>query len=371
MPRFREISIHDLQTASGVVVGRRLLHPRASVDLPAVGFGCTQASLRARGKAEAANTWGASSFKAAEVLFWTIAGCVVHGPFGVITVAGYAIRESLLHVPFGTPGYLRQDGMVNLPDSQIAHSIGLGWHAASGGYANYYHWTLDILPKLQVVPFTGDVFAGSLIFPPTGAAFASDIESLVAQAGGTILSLAAGEMARVEELGFIANMTGAGFAPHPCLSPFFDRVAAASGANPLPARRLYISRTGAARRRLRNEAELIALLQPLGYDICDPATLSLRDQIELFSCATHIVAPHGAGLANILFCGPGTVLLELQMDEYMNLCFRKLAALRKLRYGSVVGDADTAGSPGASRHAVQWSIEPDRVLSALRESHRV
>ncbi len=369
MPRYREISIHDLQTLpsgeAGRVEGRRLLHAGASVDLPAVSFGCTGQDLLARGKHEAAKSWDATHFTAADVLCWTIGDAMMHGPYGVVTVDGWAIRESFVHVPFGTPGYRRQDGEVDLPESRIAHDIAQGWHAASGGIANYYHWMLDILPKLQIFPFGDEVFDGCLILPPVSAAFARDIEALLAHSGGTVVALAAGEQARVRHLAFIANMTGAGFAPHPCLSPFFDRVATACGAQRGHPLRLYISRAGALRRRLVNEAEVMALLRPLGYEICDPAALSLREQIELFSSATHVVAPHGAGLANILFCRPGTVLLELMMDGYMNLCFRRLAALRGLRYGSVVGDAETGKRAGVAPHAAQWSIDTDRVLRAV------
>jgi len=369
MPRYREISIHDLSSLppgeGGHIEGRSLLHARACVDLPAVSFGCTQADLHARGKTTAVEAWGATQFTAADVLCWTIGDALMHGPYGVVTVAGWAIRESFVHVPFGTAGYRRQDGEVELPDGHLAQNIAQGWHAASGGIANYYHWMLDILPKLQIAPFADNFFNGCLIVPPAGSAFARDIVALVARSAGTAVTLAAGEQARVGHLAFIANMTGAGFAPHPCLSPFFDRVAAASGAQRRPKLRVYISRAGAVRRRLVNEAEVIALLRPFGYEICDPAALSLRDQIELFSSATHVVAPHGAGLANILFCRPGTVLLELMMDSYVNLCFRKLAALRTLRYGSVVGDAETEKRPGVSPHAAQWSIDTDRVRRAV------
>jgi hypothetical protein len=369
MARFREISLQELQNeslAGGVtVMERRLLHGAAAVELPGVGFGCGEADLRARGKDEAAKTWGASRFTAGEVVCWTIAGPVVHGPYGVITAGGLVIRESLMHVPFGAAGYRRQDGIVNLPDDTVVQAIGHGWHAASGAYANYYHFLLDIFPKLQISPFAAAVFTGSLIMPPATAPFQIDAGALLARSGCSVVSLAAGESAAIGRLDFIANMTGAGFAPHPCLSRFFDRVAAAFGATAVAPRRLYISRAGAVRRRLANEEELIARLRPLGYEIFDPAGVSFREQMESFAAATHIVAPHGAGLANIVFCQPGTQLLELQMDSYMNLCFRKLAALRGLRYGCVVGDAEAGHESAAARHALRWSIETDRVIGAL------
>jgi capsular polysaccharide biosynthesis protein len=371
MPQYREISIHDLQNVlcreGAGVVARHILHAPRSIDLPAVSFGCSAADLSARGKTEAAESWGASRFRSAGVWCLTLGDAVMHGPYGVITVDGWAIRESFLHV-FPAPGHRRQNGVVDLPDSRVAHIVARGWHAASGGYANYFHWMLNILPKLQIAPFADDIYTGCLMLPPQATRFARDTEALLAGSVGTLIHLAAGESARIGQLAFIG--AGDGSAPHPCISTLFDRVAAACGALQQRPRRLYIARTGAKRRRLVNEAEVMALLRPLGYEVCDPASLSLREQAELFSSATHVVAPHGAGLANILFCRPGTVLLELMMDGYMNPCFRKLAALRTLRYGSVVGDAQTERKAGVSPHAAQWSIDTDRVRRAVEAADR-
>jgi capsular polysaccharide biosynthesis protein len=41
---------------------------------------------------------------------------------------------------------------------------------------------------------------------------------------------------------------------------------------------------------------------------------SFRDQIELFKRAVAVVGPHGAGLANILFCEQTTAVIELRSE---------------------------------------------------------
>jgi len=40
-------------------------------------------------------------------------------------------------------------------------------------------------------------------------------------------------------------------------------------------------------------------------------TMSVLEQIELFSNADVVIGTHGAGLANILFCKPNTKVIEI------------------------------------------------------------
>ena len=46
-------------------------------------------------------------------------------------------------------------------------------------------------------------------------------------------------------------------------------------------------------------------------------TLSVEQQVMLFAHASVIVAPHGAGLTNTVFCAPGTHVMELVSPHYI------------------------------------------------------
>ena len=359
MPRFREISIEDLGSLvfprGQPVKLRQCVHPSAVVDVPAVAFGYG-----------ASADMGALRYQAGEVWRWRLGGVLVHGPYGVLTVDDHVITDSLLHVPFTDEGYSREGGLVQIPPAKVRHRIGRGLHAASGNFGNYYHWMLDIVPKLQLRPFSAEDFPGTILLPPAGLSCQHETAQLLLRHGHRVTHLRSGEAIHVDRLDFLPNMTGAGHAPHPCLAQFFDSVAAAFG--PLASgggRRIYVSRQHATNRRLLNEAAVIALLAESGYEVVDTAAMPMAEQIAMFAQATHIVAPHGAGLANIMFCAPGTRLCELQMDRYMNLCFRKLAALRGLVYGCVVGEADAQSHDMAWEHGMEWSVDLKRVKDAL------
>jgi hypothetical protein len=83
-----------------------------------------------------------------------------------------------------------------------------------------------------------------------------------------------------------------------------------------PGNRILISRAGAANRRILNEADLLQALSPLGFERYRLETLPMEEQIALFQDAECVVAPHGAGLANLVFA-PETAVVELFAADYI------------------------------------------------------
>lgn len=82
-----------------------------------------------------------------------------------------------------------------------------------------------------------------------------------------------------------------------------------SASKATPGRAIFLTRKNAYERHLRWEDELLGTLPWL--ERIDPAGLEPTDQIKLFASADLIVAPHGAGLSNVVFCRPGTRVVEL------------------------------------------------------------
>jgi capsular polysaccharide biosynthesis protein len=91
--------------------------------------------------------------------------------------------------------------------------------------------------------------------------------------------------------------------------------------------RVYISRAGATSRRVRQEHELEAALHQQGYATIKLEDLTWQEQINLFFHAREICAPHGAGLANLVFCSRKPLVVELFPATYVHWCFWKLARL--------------------------------------------
>lgn len=107
--------------------------------------------------------------------------------------------------------------------------------------------------------------------------------------------------------------------------------------------RVYLSRRGVASRGVANEEELLALLAPHGFVLIQPETLSLADQIALFRGATHVVAPHGASLTNLLHMRQGSVLELFQEGHGVRPDFFQLAMINGLDYLHALCPASQAG----------------------------
>ncbi len=91
------------------------------------------------------------------------------------------------------------------------------------------------------------------------------------------------------------------------------------------ASRLYISRKKAGRRHLVNEEQLFPILSKYGFVPVFLEDMEIRDQIRLFRKATHVIAPHGAGLSNIVFAPLSTRILEIRpVISSGNYCFDSL-----------------------------------------------
>lgn len=117
-------------------------------------------------------------------------------------------------------------------------------------------------------------------------------------------------------------------AAHPHLRTVFDDVAQRLPKGKGP-KRFYLSREGSGSRRMRNRNELIRELVNIGFDVLQPQLLSIADQAAAFAGAHLIVSEFGAVMANVVYCEPGTTVVELipegQCDPWsVRLC----AALR-------------------------------------------
>lgn len=95
---------------------------------------------------------------------------------------------------------------------------------------------------------------------------------------------------------------------------------------PLQPVRLYLTRNDARTRRVKNENELMLLLGRFGFRRYSLKGMSFDEQLNLFASAEAIIAPHGAGIANIIACKPGTKLFELVSESCKYRLYWKISS---------------------------------------------
>lgn len=95
--------------------------------------------------------------------------------------------------------------------------------------------------------------------------------------------------------------------------------------------KVFISRSKALGRRIANETEVIEALNPLGFTTYILEEMSYVEQVKLFAQAKVILAPHGAGLTNLIFAD-NPIIFEL-FGAYVGREFANLARGMGLKYG--------------------------------------
>jgi hypothetical protein len=103
-------------------------------------------------------------------------------------------------------------------------------------------------------------------------------------------------------------------------------------------RRIYVARGNATRRKLVNENEILQLLSNYGFEVIQTDNKTVSEQAEIFSQAEVVIALHGAALTNLLFIQPGTKVIELFPNGYINNCYYVMSSYAKAKYFYLQGE---------------------------------
>ncbi len=99
--------------------------------------------------------------------------------------------------------------------------------------------------------------------------------------------------------------------------------------------KLYVRRQGNVSRKIVNEAELELSLKSRGFISVDTASISVIEQIALFKGAETIISAHGSALTNLIFCSPGTSVIEIFGPYCGETCYPRIAHQVQLQYMGV------------------------------------
>lgn len=295
-----------------------------------------------------------------DVFLARLPGGRVFGPGAVLAPDGGSLARDVsadLGKPFGRHWLLTYKKMkppVRVPGATAVAAVALGM--------GYGHWLLEELPRLLMLRREcPEEFA---VIAHTRPGFAREAFELGAF-GWRLLE--AGRYAHYACDRLIVPAL-AGAPGHPaaravrCLEEFTAPWRAPTSDF---GERLYLSREKAGRRRVLNDAELGSRLEACGFRKIHAEELSWREQINAFSHARVIVAPHGAGLANLAFCRRGTRVVEFFNRAYVNPCYWRLAGMKGLDYHPLTTEsgAPIAYDPKSSRADILADVPA--ILSAV------
>lgn len=205
-------------------------------------------------------------------------------------------------------------------------------------WQNYYHWTAECLPRLREIEKhyrdTGEVI--TLLTPPDPPSWI--VESL------TLLSSDAYRTQEFTDKTYsiekLVVPTYPDPSPESCrwLRETMNEKITSSCS--VESDRIYISREQANRRRISNRDEIEDVLDKFGFESHVLENLSIEDQVQMFSGAKVVVAPHGAGLTNIIYSDNVSVI-EI-FGSKKKTTFHRLSEILGHDYSYIAGETDKA-----------------------------
>ncbi len=259
-------------------------------------------------------------------------------------------------------------------DGPLYVDRGILW---TGNYAfNYYHLTVEIMPRLQKVDH----------YVPQEVPLIVDSQMVRFPQFRELIALFNRSSRPIIEIG-CEQRCRFGTLYYPALSSYiipnikcgkrsvltdtlFDRSALeyvrqmvlAAKSDRQFAKRIFLYRNSAL--RLFNQDEVFAALQPLGFEKIAVETLSLIDQAALFYQAEIIVGGSGATFTNLLYCSPDSKAYILTNYRYDQIAvFSSLASVAGMSLFYVPAH-DCIFDKGSETEAIHddFDIDPQKVV---------
>jgi hypothetical protein len=281
-------------------------------------------------------------------------GAVLSSDFRVFSEFHHAFD----HGPLKSASLFRFGRLAKAKSERIDETVAV---LAGPETSNHYHFLLDLLPRLRLLSPWVDTIERWAI--PEG--LSTDKISLLSAWGvppDKIIKLSPASLLRCRRL-IVPSLPGSvGASPAWAKNAAREMMLAAAVAPKTPAPMLYVRRGAASARPVEREEELINALKPLGFEAITPGDLPIAEQIGFFAQARCVVGGHGAALANILACAPGTCLLEIFSPDYVRPeIYWTLAHDLGIRHDCLIG------TPRSSEQA--WgtiTLDPPAVRDALK-----
>jgi capsular polysaccharide biosynthesis protein len=137
--------------------------------------------------------------------------------------------------------------------------------------------------------------------------------------------------------------------PSRLIRPMLDTLRYRLGARETRRRRVFVSRrTDTSKRVMRNRAEVEAAIAAMGFEIVAPDTLPFAEQVRLFAACDVVIGESGAGMANVAFCDPGTLVLEIQPENFFEGWTRNTSMVMGLEWHVYFARAVAGAAQGAA-----------------------
>ena len=229
----------------------------------------------------------------------------------------------------------------------------------------YFHWMLDVFPRVELLRLSGieleeiDYF---LFYQPDRKFCNESLNRLNIPKEKVVDSVAYPHIKATE---LLVPSLPSGYRGSFWVIDFLKRTFLPEGDYP-PTERIFISRQNAGGRRIINESEVMEILSKYGFKLVFLESMSVVEQAKLMASAQVIISPHGSGLTNIVFCQPGTKIIELFSSAYINECYWTLSNQCSLKHYHWISNASLKSEKIISPlGAVDFFVDSSELLKLL------
>lgn len=214
--------------------------------------------------------------------------------------------------------------------------------AVLSGDHNYFHWMFEVLPRLEILLSSG------INIDEIDYFFANDCRYSFQKETLAMLGIPAKKIIECTKIShvkakrlIVPSLPGNTFDIPSWVCDFLRKKFLHSEIeSKFDRKRIYINRSDAKYRRILNETEVINFLGKLGFESVTLGSMTVAEQVKLFASADVIVSPHGAGLANLVFCQPETKIIELFPPGYAKPYYWFISNHIPLDYYLLLGETD-------------------------------
>jgi tetratricopeptide (TPR) repeat protein len=204
----------------------------------------------------------------------------------------------------------------------------------------YYHWIVDALPKLGLMELSNinlDSIDKFLVSSYSG--FHKETLDILGIPEHKIIESSKYPHVQAEKM-IVSSYPGIVCCPTKWATDFLRNkfLPAAAKSKLEQPERIYISRKMVGNRRIINEDEVVEVLNQLGFVTITAESISISEKISLMSSAKVILTQHSGGGTNLLFCRPGTKVIEIFTPHNVGSCYYILSAYIGLDYYYLIGE---------------------------------
>ncbi|WP_299289384.1 glycosyltransferase family 61 protein [uncultured Mucilaginibacter sp.] len=250
----------------------------------------------------------------------------------VLAFGGVKLDNTILNLDFGSAEYIRslfKRGKRSKIHTEIC--IPLWSHYWGGGYYDYIMFIYLKILLIKSVLNESDFKIAKFVYPVFGTPFERDLFELAGLSNEQVINSRLYDV-KADKYYVVPNVTWC----YPNKKNILLLKQLSLSLN-IPKHQdqelIFISRK--VRRRLSNEVEIVEILKEHNFTFIEDKPRSVADQISLYKNAKVIIGPHGASFSNIIWCDPGTKLVELFSNGYDSPNFRYLTKILELKYYAI------------------------------------